>query len=304
VRRECYKLAMPSPNGLFLLCTLIWGSTWFVIRFQLGTVAPEVSVVYRFTLAATLLLGFCAIRRVKLRFSRREHLLIAAQGAFMFGGNYVLTYHSERFLASGLVAVVFSLIVFFNIIGLRLFFAQPAAVEMLLGAACGVFGLALLFWPEFGHIGADTPKGLVIATLATLIAAIGNLIAAHNHRRGIPIQSSTGFAMLYGAMFVAIWALATGIPWSFLVTPAYLLSLAYLAVFGSILAFLSYLTLAGKIGVDRAGYVGVITPVVALGLSTLLEGYRWTLPAIVGAVLAMGGNVVILKKRAAVKANA
>jgi drug/metabolite transporter (DMT)-like permease len=289
---------MRSTSGLFLLSSLIWGSTWFVIRYQLGHVAPEVSVFYRFALAAALLLGFCALRGIRLRYSRREHLLMAAQGAFMFAPNYVLIYHSERFLASGLVAVTFSIIVIFNILGMRLFFGQPIRLRMVAGAAAGVGGVALLFWPELAHFEGDAKQatGLGLAALATFIASIGNLIAAHNYRQGMPVQSSTGFAMLYGTLMVSVWTVVTGLPWSFLATTSYLLSLAYLAVFGSVVAFVAYLTLSGDIGADRAGYVGVVTPVVALALSTALEGYRWTTPAVLGAALCLGGNVLILKK--------
>jgi drug/metabolite transporter (DMT)-like permease len=288
---------MRSANALFIVSSLIWGSTWFVIRYQLGVVAPEASVAYRFALAATLLLVFCALRGVRLRYAPREHALMALQGAFMFAANYVLIYHSERFLASGLVAVVFSIIVIFNIIGMRLFFGQPIQLRMIAGALCGVGGVALLFWPELARFegGAKEATGLALATVSTLIASIGNLVAAHNHRRGLPIQASTGFGMLYGALMVGAWVVVTGIPWTFSATPAYLFSLAYLAVFGSVVAFVSYLTLAGDVGADRAGYVGVVTPVVALALSTVLEGYRWSVPAVVGAILCLGGNLIIKK---------
>jgi drug/metabolite transporter (DMT)-like permease len=289
---------MRSAGALFFLSSLIWGSTWYAIRFQLGTVAPEASVAYRFFLAAVLLLGFSAATGVRLRYSMREHLQMAAQGAFMFCSNYVLVYHSERFLASGLVAVVFSIIVFFNIVGMRLFFGQPIRLKMVSGAVCGVGGVALLFWPELASFGGGTREalGLALATVSTLLASIGNLIAVHNYRRGLPIRASAGFAMLYGALMVALWAAVTGVPWTFLATPAYLFSLAYLAVFGSVFAFVAYLTLQARIGADRAGYVGVVTPVLALTLSTVLEGYRWTAPAVAGAVLCLAGNLLVLKK--------
>jgi drug/metabolite transporter (DMT)-like permease len=289
---------MRSASGLFLLSSLIWGSTWFVIRYQLGRVAPEVSVVYRFALAATLLLTFCAMTGIRLRYSLRDHLLMAAQGAFMFAPNYVLIYHSERFLTSGLVAVVFSIIVIFNILGMRIFFGQAIRFRMMAGAVAGVGGVALLFWPELARFqgGTQEATGLALAAMATFVASIGNLIASHNYRLGMPVQSSTGFAMLYGTLMVSTWVVVTGVPWSFLVTTSYLLSLAYLAVFGSVVAFVAYLTLAGEMGADRAGYVGVVTPVVALALSTALEGYHWTAPAVLGAALCLSGNVLILKK--------
>lgn len=293
---------MSRSSGLFALATLIWGSTWYVIRYQLGMVAPEASVVYRFALAAMLLLGFCAVTGIRLRYSRREHLLMATQGTFMFAPNYVLIYHSERFLASGLVAVVFSIIVIFNIVGMRLFFGHPIRLRMVAGAVSGVGGVAFLFWPELSRFegGSQEAMGLALATLATFVASIGNLVAAHNYRLGLPVQASTGFAMLYGTLMVSLWAIVSGVPWSFLATTGYLLSLAYLAMFGSVVAFVAYLTLAGEIGADRAAYVGVVTPVVALAISTALEGYRWTVPAVLGAALCLGGNVLILKKEKAI----
>ncbi len=291
---------MRSANGLFLVATLIWGSTWIAITYQLGSVPPEVSVVYRFALAAALLLGWSVIARVRLRYSLRQHLLMAAQGALLFGANYVLIYHSERFLASGLVAVVFSLIVFCNMLGMRLFFSRPIALRMVAGAVSGVGGIALLFLPELVRFqgGARGATGLVLAALGTLVASLGTMVAARNHRSGLPVQASAGFGMMYGAAFVAMWIAARGIEWRFAATAAYLGSLVYLALFGSVLAFVSYLTLVGRIGADRAGYVGVAVPVVALTLSSFLEGYRWTGTAVFGLALCLAGNVLVLMKPA------
>ncbi len=287
-----------GEHALFLSATLIWGSTWIAITYQLGTVDPEVSIAYRFALAALLLLGWNALRRARMRYSPRDHALMAAQGALLFGANYVLIYHSERFLASGLVAVVFSLIVFFNILGMRLFFGQPIAARMVLGAVCGVAGVATLFWRELARFegGMKGTMGIALATAGTLVASLGNMMAARNYRAGLPVQASTGFGMMYGAALVASWSVARGFPWRFEATGAYVASLLYLVVFGSVLAFLSYLTLAGRIGADRAGYVGVAVPVVALALSTLVEGYRWTGSALVGAALCLAGNLVVLAR--------
>src|SRR5437868_5712242 len=157
--------------GLFLAASLIWGSTWIAITYQLGDVPPEASVAYRFALAALLLLVWCAVRGVRLAYSWREHFFMAAQGLFLFGLNYVLVYHSERFLASGLVAVVFSLIVFGNIIGMRVFFGQAIAPRVVVGALLGVLGVAMLFWPELARFegGAKEATGLALAVLATAV---------------------------------------------------------------------------------------------------------------------------------------
>lgn len=285
-----------NPLALFFAASVIWGSTWIAITYQLGDVPPEASVAYRFALAAVLLLAWCAVSGVRLRYGARDHLAMAVQGALLFGANYVLVYHSERYLASGLVAVVFSLMVFCNIIGMRLFFAHAIAPRMIVGALLGVTGVALLFWPELARFqgGAQGAVGLGIALSATVVASLGNLIALRNHRAGIPVRASTGYGMLYGAALVSVWAVMHGVEWRFNATPAYVISLVYLAVFGSVIAFVSYLTLVGKIGADRAGYVGVVVPGVALLLSSLLEGYRWTTPALIGVALCVGGNVSVL----------
>src|SRR5574341_1202016 len=294
----------PSPrdrqargaHALFLCATAIWGSTWIAITYQLGTVAPEVSIAYRFALAAALLLGWNALGGHRLRYPLRDHVRMAAEGVFLFGANYVLIYHSERFLASGVVAVVFSLIVFFNIIGMRLFFARAIAARMLLGAVCGVVGVATLFWREMAGFerGLEGATGLALAGLGTAVASLGNMVAEGNHRAGLPVRASTGFGMMYGAAFVAAFAVARGMEWRFDFTGAYVGSLLYLALFGSVVAFVSYLTLVGRVGADRAGYIGVAVPVVALALSTAAEGYRWTGRAFLGAALCIAGNVVAL----------
>jgi drug/metabolite transporter (DMT)-like permease len=287
-----------SPLLLFLTASLIWGSTWIAITYQLGDIAPEASVAYRFGLAAGVLLLWCRLRGVSLRYTVREHVWMAVQGVLLFGVNYVLVYHSERFLASGLVAVVFSLIVFCNMIGMRLVFGQAVAGRTVLAGAMGVAGVALLFQPEIARFetGGTSATGLLLAVGATVVASCGNLAALRNHRAGLPVQASTGYGMLYGAAVIALWAWLTGVEFRFSTAPGYLASLAYLALFGSVLAFVSYLTLVGRMGADRAGYVGVVVPAVALLLSSLLEGYRWTPPAVAGLLLCLGGNVLVLLK--------
>ncbi|CAG1011823.1 hypothetical protein BURK2_04368 [Burkholderiales bacterium] len=287
-----------STLSLYAAAVLIWGSTWFAIKFQLGEVAPEVSVVYRFGLAALLLLAWCRGQGLTLRLPLAAHLAIAAQGLLLFGLNYVMVYQSERFLNSGLVAVVFSLIVFLNLLGMRLFFRTPIAPRVVVGAVAGVAGVVFLFWPELAHFnhGGDALLGLALALAATVVAAGGNLMAYRNKGLELPLPVTTGYGMGYGALLVAAYALLSGTPWSMAWDLPYLASLAYLTVFGSVAAFLSYLTLIHRIGADRAGYVGVLVPLVALLISTLFEGYRWHAVGVVGLVLCLAGNVLVLWK--------
>lgn len=278
--------------ALFLIATAVWGSTWLAIKYQLGVVAPEWSIAYRFALAAVLLAIWCMATGRSLRFSLREHAYLFALGATLFGLNYISVYWAEVFVTSGLVAVVFSLITFMNPIGMRLVFGTPLSVRTLLAATIGVSGVALLFLPELRQAshGGNAGYGVAFAVFGTAVACVGNLVAMRNNKHGIAVFPSTAWGMLYGGLIGAVTALVRGVPWSFDASPAYILSLAYLALFGSVVAFGAYLTLLKRVGGGPAAFVSVATPVIALTLSTLFEGYRWTWVAGVGVVLAVVGN--------------
>ena len=292
------NLATPmGPIALFSIPTLIWGSTWLAITLQLGVVSPEASVVYRFALAAILLGAWCLATGRSLRFRLAQHGWFAAQGTFLFGLNYLCVYWAERYVASGLVAVMFSLIVFFNLVGVRVFFAAPVTRRTLAGATLGVTGVVILFWRDFSAGQANAALGILFGVGGTVFASIGNLLAMRSQRRAVPLLPGVAWAMGYGALVIALVAQLDGATWSFEATPRYVLSLLYLAVFGSVVAFGTYLTLLGKIGAARAGYVGVAVPVVALLLSTVFEHYEWTLPALIGAGLCVAGNVLVLMQR-------
>ena len=283
-----------APSSLFALASLIWGSTWLAITFQLGVVAPEASVVYRFALAAAMLALWCLATGKPLSFPLRQHVWFAAQGTLLFGLNYLGVYLAEQYVASGLVAVLFSLIVFLNLAGVRMFFATPISLRTAIGAALGVAGVTLLFWREFGKSHGDTFIGIAFGLGATVFACGGNLLAVRNQRHGVPLLPNVAWSMGYGALVIAIVAAIEGTSWSFDPRPPYVLSLLYLAAFGSVIAFGAYLTLLGKIGAARAGYVGVAVPVVALLLSTAFEHYEWTLAALAGVALCAAGNVLVL----------
>lgn len=289
-----------SAGVLFLIATAIWGSTWLAIKFQLGVVAPEASVAYRFALAAVLLAAACAARGRSLAFPARTHGWMAAQGATFFGLNYIGLYVAERHVASGLVAVVFTTIVFITPIGTRIAFGTPIAPRVIVGAALGVLGVAMLFLPELRGAGDDvqTLLGIGYAFGATVIAAIGNLITMRLQREKVPVFTGTAWGMAYGALTAAFCATLAGISWTFDARPPYVVSLAYLVVLGSVVAFGAYFLLLRQVGASLASFVGVSTPVVAMLLSSLFEGYRWTATAVLGVVLAVIGNVLALRGRA------
>jgi drug/metabolite transporter (DMT)-like permease len=286
-----------GTTGLFLTSAAIWGSTWLAIKYQLGVVAPELSVAYRFGLAAIALFAWCAATRRSMLFSVREHGYLVALGVMFMGLNYIGIYWSERFVTSGLVAVLFSTIVFMNPVGMRLAFGTPLSARTLIAATLGVGGVALLFLPELDQAthGGSAGYGVAFGLGATVIACGGNLIAIRNHNAGIPTFPGTAWGMAYGSLSAALAAVVRGVPWTFDTGPAYLLSLVYLSVFGSIIAFGAYLTLLKRVGGGPAAFVGVATPVIALALSTLFEGYHWTWVAALGVVLAVVGNWLALR---------
>jgi drug/metabolite transporter (DMT)-like permease len=284
---------------LYLITVLIWGSTWLAIKFQLGVVAPELSIAYRFGLAASILIIFSLIRRLPLRFDIKSHSFFVLQGLLLFSLNYILVYLAEGFLTSGLVAIIFSLIIIFNVIFGALFLGNPIRTRVMIGAVLGLAGLAFVFWPELSSLSFSSQKilGMILAFVATISASLGNVVSARNQRHELPIVQTNAYGMLYGALFMLILAFFRGAQLEFDTSPGYIVSLIYLAVFGSVIAFGSYLTLLGRIGLDRAAYVTVLFPVIALLLSTIFEDLQWGVPQLVGVVLILFGNAVVLTKK-------
>ena len=284
---------------LYLVAVLIWGTTWFAITFQLGVVAIEWSLVYRFALATVLLFAICLVTGRKLKFPRRAHLVFLGLGAFLFSSNYYFSYLGVAYITSGLVAVVFSTLPLMNIFNGRVFLKRRLEPAIVVASLVGIGGIALMFWPELGA-GADNDKallGMVIVLIATYLASLGNTIAGGRSASKLPVLSMSAWGMLYGTGFLTATSLLNGNPVAFEITKPYIFSLVYLSLFGTVIAFTSYLELIKRIGAERAGYISVAFPVVALAISTFFEGYQWSIPAALGMMLVLGGNVYILRTR-------
>jgi len=285
--------------ALYAGTVLIWGSTWLAIKYQLGTVAPEWSIAYRFAIATTILFAYCLLTAKRMRYGARDHLGMAAQGLMLFSANYFVFYLATYHLTTGLIAVVFSAIVIANIGFGAILFRAKVRPRVLLGAAFGIAGLGVVFAPEIEalHFADSAALGLGLSLLATVIASLGNMAAVSNQRRGLPVLQANAFGMAYGTAFMTAFALAGGAPPAFDPSPLYVASLLYLAVFGSVLAFGFYLTLLGLIGADRAAYATVLFPVVALALSAAFEGYLPGPAAWAGFGLVLIGNGLALSRR-------
>lgn len=287
-----------NSNSLYISTVLIWGSTWFAIKFQLGVVAPEISLVYRFALSSILLLLFCLATGRSLRYRLIEHGFIALQGLFLFSSNYLVFYWASGLLTSGVVALLFSTVVLMNIINGAVWLKSPVSPKVVLGACIGIAGVAAVFWSEVSSVGDHSQAwyGLWLCLGATFLASIGNILSARNQRHQIPVVQTNALGMAYGSLIMLIFVLYSGAPFNYDSSPAYTASLLYLSVFGSILAFGCYLTLIGRIGADKAAYAAVLFPVVALALSTLFEDYHWSDHAAVGFMLVLLGNFLVLSK--------
>jgi drug/metabolite transporter (DMT)-like permease len=289
---------VPTPL-IYTIVVLIWGTTWYAIKFQLGVVAPEISLVYRFGLAATIVFVYARATGASLKLPWREHRFVAAQGLTLFCLNYWLTYLSTQYLTSGLVAVLFTAIIFLNLVNARIFFGTPVEARVMLAAGAGMLGVGLLFLPELqAAIGNHVVlNGALLALGGTYLASLGNMAATHNAKQGVPVVTANAYGMAYGTLGLAVIAFLRGTPIAFEQTWSYVLSLLYLSLAGTSLAFGLYLVLMRRIGPARAAYTSVLFPVVALAVSTAFEGYRWSLPAIIGLAVLVAGNALALGGR-------
>ncbi len=283
---------------LYTVTVLVWGSSWIALTFQLGEVPVQVSVAYRFFLASLILYIFCRVTGRRIRFPLSDHPRIALQGLLLFCTNFFLLYKCTNYLTSGLVSVIFSTLVVWNILGSAVLFRAQIPARVLMGAALGLSGITVVFWPELRafDLSSDTSGGLLLGLAGTLSASAGMLISSKFQKRGLPIFETTTLAMFYGALFMTVLNLATGEPFAFDPGLPYVSSLLFLAIFASVVGFGCYLTLLGRIGPERAGYATVLFPVVALTLSTLFEGFEWTTFSLSGVALVLVGNVFILLK--------
>jgi drug/metabolite transporter (DMT)-like permease len=285
---------------LYLVSILIWGSTWFVITFQLN-VAPELSVAYRFFLAAGLLFAYIKWRKLNLAFSWRQHAYIAVAGLLLFSANYILVYYSELYITSGLVSVLFSTVTIMNVFFSALFLKTPLRAPVVLGSVIGTLGVAIIFWPELASFQAEgnVILGFVMVIGSAFSASLGNIMSARNQKTGLPVIQTNMYGMFYGATATFLFALVRGAPLTFDPSASYVAALLYLALFGSVIGFGAYLTLLGRIGPDRAGYIGVAIPVVALLLSALFESLSLEPLQLAGVALVILGNAFVLYQRSA-----
>ena len=283
---------------LYFVVLLAWGSSWFAISFQLGDVAPQVSIVWRFLLASIILFTWCYLRGLKLSFPWRDHLSWLLLGFFLFCVNYICAYFGTFYLASGLVCLIFSTLTLFTVLNGFVFFKKPIRLPILIGALVGIAGLSVIFSNEISSadwsLESGVVKGFLWMLLATFFASIGMLLSGQFQARKMPLVQSNAFSMLYGSLILVSYIAMSDVSFSFNTSYSYVISLVYLALIASVIGFGVYLKLVGNIGADKASYVNIFTPTIALLLSTLFENYEWSWVGLIGVLLIIIGNIIVL----------
>ena len=289
---------MNNTIFLFISTLIVWGPTWYIIKFQLGIVDPMTSVFYRFFLSSIIILVFCVFKKINLRFSLKEHLLIAALGISLFNINYVFFYLSTVHLISGFGALCFSSILFMNVVNNIVFKHKYPKIMTLVGGLIGTLGLLFIFYDEIisFEFSKGTSIGILLGVLATYFASIGNLISEYTSKVKLNVVAVTGYGMLYGSVTLLIYLLVVGIDLKFDFSYRYIISLLYLSIFGSVFGFILYLSIIKNIGANDAAYVAIIMPLIALIISTIFEGLIWDMNLYIGAFLVLFGNILILKR--------
>lgn len=294
-----HALLRPRVVIPFLLTGIIWGSTWWVITDQIDGIAPSWSVAIRFAVATPAMFLVARLMGKNLRIGSKGHWLALLIGITQFCGNFNFVYRSELHLTSGIVAVMFTMLIVFNAFLGWLLLGQRITRNFMIGTCVAMSGIALLLWHEAGlnPLGGSIPLGIVWALLGILSASIANVVQANDTGRALPMVSLLAWAMLYGTIADFALAYVTAGPLELPVRASFWFGIAWLALAGSVVTFPLHYTMVREIGAGRAAYNGIVTVIVAMLLSTIFENYRWNGLTVSGAILAVIGLVIALRAR-------
>lgn len=279
----------------YALTVLIWGLTWTAIRLQVESAPVDISVFYRFLMASVVTLMVLALLRRLQTLSLKQHSWLVLQGLTMYSVNFLLIYRAAESMTSGLLAVVFSLVALFNAVNGWLWLRMKPTARLYPAVALGISGVALLFWHDL-QLGNATGTSILFAVAGTFWFSMGNLVSIKVRLAEIPLLVANAWGMVYGALILGVWCLIQGVEWVVPTTATFWGATVFLAVPGSIIAFYSYITVIQTLGADKAGYATVLFPIVALSVSTWLEGFEWTVTAVLGVILAILGNYVLFRR--------
>ena len=281
----------------YLLYSLVifgWSTSWLPVKGQVGPVDPELSILWRFLIATSLCFIISKFQKLSLIFPLKIHLKMALMGFFMFSTNFTLFYYASENIASGLLAVVWSMTSIINIFMVAVITRSRPNYSQLLASAIGLFGITLIFIPEL-KISQLALQSLILCIIGTISFCSGNLVSRSLQNQSIPVMSANSWGMLYGCLILVVYALVLKHPFKISFEPSYLFGLIWLSVISTVLTFTCYLTLLGRIGPGRVGYATVVFPIFALLISTIFENYVWTPLAFVGVGLVLLGNLIMVK---------
>jgi drug/metabolite transporter (DMT)-like permease len=284
---------------LYVSMIFIWGLSWISIKWQHGDVPMEVSIFYRFAIAAIIMLIVGKLWGKLQPVKRHDQPYIALQGVCLFCCNFLAFYSATLYIPSGLVAVFMATAPIFNAFHSKLFYQTQTSANFWLGATLGLAGISLLFAGDLLKTdwSQDTLYGLLFALLGTWCFSIGNMLSIRNTKHNIKPFTANSYAMVYGCAALLLIILARGISFEFTMSTEYIGSLLYLAIPASVLGFTFYLILVDRLGASNAAYILVLTPIVALSASAVFEDYHWTLYSTLGLVLVILGNVLTQRKK-------
>ena len=279
--------------ALLTVVVISWGTSWYAMGLQIGEVPPLVSVAYRFLISAVLLIGYLVVTKRFRPIPLKQHGMIFVLGFCIFSMNYYCFYVSAEYVPSGLLSVIFATAAIMGAFNQRIFFGQVLGGRIWLGAIFGVAGLVLLFWGSISTAGF-TRLGiyLLLPFLGTYLFSLGNIWSvrlSQNH----DLPSVIAYGMVYGTVICFALCLTLGLRFPIPSDPVYLGSLAYLAAIATVLGFVSYLSLVNRVGPARASYATVLFPIIAMLISTWLEGFEWTAAAVLGMAFTLGGTFLV-----------
>lgn len=288
---------------LYLSIILLWGITWIAIKSQTGPVAMEVSILYRFAIAAIVIFPALWLKKIPLKYTLKQHFNMLLLGMLLFSTNFVFIYHAAPYLPSGLLSIIFSSSVMMIMLNSVLFFKKKISTRMFLGALVGISGLCCVFLPELRKfdLNNNTCWGLFLCLVGTYSFSLANQVSSRCHTLNIPLLASTFYGMIYGACFLGLICLVKGIPFTYDTSLSYNLGLLYLAIPGSVFGFMAYLTLIQRLGAERAVYATLFFPIVALLISTVFESFVWVIEDYIGITMVLMGNALVMMRKDSLK---
>ncbi len=280
----------------FLTCALIWGLTWIAIKYQIPYTDGSVAVFYRFVFSSFIMLIVCLATKTHLKYTAATHLRFLSQGLFMFSCNFLLTYWASSMASSALIALTYTTLIFFNMFGAFVFFNTPFEKKVVIGALVSFLGMGLIAFNEYNQRGLHPLSliGIFISMFGVISASSGNLLSASIRKQQIPILASNGWSMFYGAIVTGLFCLVSQKSFAVNITQEFILSFIYLSVLGTVVSFWSYIKLIEKIGPTKAAFTSVVSPIIALAVSTFFENFHWTAFLVIGSVLCLVGNIMAL----------